>query len=201
MSATVRSAPALRLVALLRGINVGRAKRIAMADLRATIESLGYRDVRTLLNSGNAVFTAAPATTPDAAAKRIQAAIAAKLGVSARATVITATELEQALAEHPLKRVATDPSRLLVVVPATPADHERFAPLAKRDWSPGALALGARVAYLWCPDGILASPLVEAVGHALGDAVTSRNWATMTKLLALGQAEVEPAARSVKRRG
>jgi len=44
-------------VALLRGINVGKAKRIAMADLRALIEGLGYTDVRTLLNSGNVVFS------------------------------------------------------------------------------------------------------------------------------------------------
>lgn len=44
-------------VALLRGINVGRVKRLAMADLRALIEGLGYGDVRTLLNSGNVVFS------------------------------------------------------------------------------------------------------------------------------------------------
>ena len=52
---------ASRQVALLRGINVGRAKRVAMADLRALVEDLGYCDVRTLLNSGNVVFTAARA--------------------------------------------------------------------------------------------------------------------------------------------
>ncbi|HSD71146.1 MAG TPA: DUF1697 domain-containing protein, partial [Thermoanaerobaculia bacterium] len=42
-----------RHVALIRGINVGRAKRVAMADLRALVGDLGYGDVRTLLNSGN----------------------------------------------------------------------------------------------------------------------------------------------------
>ena len=45
-------------VALLRGINVGKAKRIAMADLRALLEGLGYTHVKTVLNSGNAVFDA-----------------------------------------------------------------------------------------------------------------------------------------------
>jgi uncharacterized protein (DUF1697 family) len=44
-------------VALVRGINVGRAKRIAMPDLRATLASLGYADVRTHGQSGNAIFT------------------------------------------------------------------------------------------------------------------------------------------------
>ena len=57
-----------RHIALLRGINVGTAKRIAMAELRAAMESLGYGNVKTLLNSGNAVFDA-PAGTPAAHAK------------------------------------------------------------------------------------------------------------------------------------
>src|SRR5262245_54107358 len=43
-------------IALLRGINVGRAKRISMAELKALFEALGFRNVRTLLNSGNVVF-------------------------------------------------------------------------------------------------------------------------------------------------
>jgi len=47
-------------VALIRGINVGRAKRVAMAELREAVAALGYGGVRTLLNSGNVVFTAPP---------------------------------------------------------------------------------------------------------------------------------------------
>src|SRR5436190_7614221 len=99
-----------RQVALLRGINVGRAKRVAMADLRALIEGLGYGDVRTLLNSGNVVFTA-PRAAPDNAAARIEKALATDLGVSARVTVLTAQELAEAVAANPLLEVADDFSR------------------------------------------------------------------------------------------
>jgi hypothetical protein len=53
----------------------------------------------------------------------------------------------------------------------------------QQEWGPEALALGTRVAYLWCADGILASRPAEAVSRALGDGVTTRNWATVTKLL------------------
>lgn len=49
-------------VTLLRGINVGKAKRVPMAELRALLAGLGYGDVQTLLNSGNAVFTHANAS-------------------------------------------------------------------------------------------------------------------------------------------
>ncbi len=52
-----------RQVALLRGINVGRANRVAMVDLRALFETMGYIDVRTLLNSGNVVFTSSRAAS------------------------------------------------------------------------------------------------------------------------------------------
>jgi uncharacterized protein (DUF1697 family) len=171
-------------VALIRGINVGRAKRVAMADLRKVVESLGYSDVRTLLNSGNVVFTA-PDEAADEVATRIERALAAELGVAARVMVLTAAELAEALAENPLEEVATDPSRLLLAVLRSSAERAKLEPLASQDWRPEALALGRRVAYVWCANGISVSALMEAVGRALGDAVTARNWSTARKLSAL----------------
>jgi uncharacterized protein (DUF1697 family) len=171
-------------IALIRGINVGHARRVSMADLRALVEDLGYGHVRTLLNSGNVLF-AAPGTAPSDAAARIEQSLGARLGVSARVTVLTAAELAGAVADNPLLEVADDPSRLMVAVLANPADRMRLERFLAQDWAPEALALGARVAYLWCPQGVIASRLWEAVGHVLGDAVTTRNWATVTKLHAL----------------
>ena len=173
-----------RQVALLRGINVGRAKRVAMADLRALVEGLGYHDVVTLLNSGNVVFTAS-GKEAGASARRIEKALAAQLGVDARVFVLSATELAVAIAENPLGRLAHDPSRFLVAVTTSASEQARLAPLVKQTWTPEALAVGKRVAYLWCAEGIIASRLMQAVNRALGDGVTARNWATMTKLLAL----------------
>ena len=175
---------AVTYVGLLRGINVGNAKRVAMADLRALVEKLGYGDVRTLLNSGNIVFTG-PDAPPENAAARIEAALFRRLGVSARVTVLTAAELAAVAAANPLVDAAVTPSRLLVAVLASPADRSRLKPLLKQDWAPEALAIGARAAYLWCPDGVLASRVAKAVGRALSDNVTTRNWATVTRLLAL----------------
>jgi uncharacterized protein (DUF1697 family) len=173
-----------RRVALIRGINVGRAKRVAMSELRALVEGLGYRNVRTLLNSGNVVFTA-PGIPPDEAAARIEETLARQLGASARVTALTARELDEIVRDNPLGEIASDPSRLLVSVLADPADRARLEPLAVQDWAPEAMALGRRVAYLWCPEGVIASRAMEAVTRTLGDAVTARNWATIMKLHAL----------------
>jgi uncharacterized protein (DUF1697 family) len=174
-------------VALIRGINVGRAKRVAMADLRALVEGLGYRDVRTLLNSGNVVFTVPPKSKGEAG-PRIEEAMTEKLGVSARITVLTAAELATVVAENSLLEATDNPSRLLVNVFLTPEDRARIEPLASQDWAPEALAVGSRAAYIWCAGGILESKLVLAASRALGNGATARNWATITKLLALVEA-------------
>ncbi len=173
-----------RHVALIRGINVGKAKRVAMADLRRIVENLGYTDVRTLLNSGNVVF-GAPRSAKGDPARRIESAMTKRLGVSARVTTLTAAELAAILAKNPFGKTASDPSRLLVAVLREAADRPRLAALSKEDWSPEELALGPRAGYLWCPPGIAEGRLFEAVDRALGDAVTTRNWATMMKLVAL----------------
>lgn len=174
-----------RCVALLRGINVGTAKRVAMADLRAMFEALGYTDVVTLLNSGNVVFTVGGAARADGLAKKIEAALVERTGISARVAVLTASDLATIAREYPHGKIATDPSRSVVTVLRDASERARLAELAQAKWGKDAFAVGSRAAYLWCPDGILNSKVWPAVERALGDAVTSRNWATLTKLTAL----------------
>ncbi len=89
-------------VALLRGVNVGKAKRVPMAELRALLSGLGYTGVATLLNSGNAVF-GAPTGTPAKHAKTIAAAISTQLKVEVSVIVKSANELAAILAENPIK--------------------------------------------------------------------------------------------------
>lgn len=173
-----------RQVALIRGINVGRAKRVAMADLRAMMERLGYRDCRTLLNSGNLVFTS-ESDSPQASALRIEQAMEAELGVAAPVMALDARDFSTIISECPLVEVAEDPSRLLVSFLLNPAQQDQLAPLTKRVWKPEAMALGSFAAYLWCPDGVLKSQLLVAVDRALGQALTTRNWKTVLKIQAV----------------
>ena len=170
-------------VAFLRGINVGRAKRVAMADLRKLLGDLGFAQVRTVLNSGNVVYDGGT-VTPAEAASRIEEALVLKLGVAARVTVLSASQFAELFEQNSLAPAA-DASRLLTLVLNNPADVQRLAPLLQQPWQPEALALGRWAAYAWCPDGVLASKVVAALGVLLGDGVTSRNWATMQKLHAL----------------
>jgi uncharacterized protein (DUF1697 family) len=173
-----------RYIALLRGVNVGRAKRVAMADLRKVVADLGYTDVRSVLNSGNVVFSAPP-LAPAAAAAAIEETLVLKLGVAARVMVLASDELASIIEQNPLLPVATDHSRLLTFVLADPALRQDLLSLTEQDWTPEALAVGQRAAYVWCPDGVLACAAASMVGKQLGDATTSRNWTTLSKLHAL----------------
>jgi len=175
-----------RLVALLRGINVGKAKRVAMADLRELLASMAYTDVRTLLNSGNVVFSAAKGT-PKAHAQKIKDGIESQLGVSCAVVVKTAADIASAIAEHPLKKSANDPSRLLVLFTQDDSSLASLAKHAEQDWQPEAFAVGKHAAYLWCANGIIESQVAKAVGRAAGEHGTTRNWATVEKLHALAQ--------------
>lgn len=173
-----------RYAALLRGVNnVGPGTRVAMADLRAVFEGLGFRDVRTLLNSGNVVF-AAPAKGRGMLRGRIEKALRSELDLTCCVAVLAADEVTTIVRENPFAARATNPSHLLVVVPPSPADLARLAPLLDRPWKVEALALGSRAAYLWCANGLAKSPLWMAVERAFARSCTGRNIATMTKLLA-----------------
>jgi uncharacterized protein (DUF1697 family) len=154
-----------------------------MADLRKLCEGLGYEDVSTLLNSGNIVFSA-PRADPRAAAK-IQKEIASRLGVSCRVIVLTGDQLDQVVAENPIAEGESNPPRFLVMVLANATDRARVAELAAQDFGVERVGLGTHAAYLWCANGILESRALLAIGKVLGDAGTSRNWATIKKLHAL----------------
>ena len=143
--------------------------------------------MRTLLNSGNVVFTV-PAKSKGDPAARVEQVLEKRLRVPARVIVLTAAELAEAVDGNPLlDRAEGDPARFLVAALAERIDRKSLAPLAKQDWAPDAFALGKRVAYLWCADGILASKLLTAFSRATGDGATTRNWTTMLKLRALAE--------------
>lgn len=174
----------VRHVALFRGINVGKAKRIPMADLRDMAAALGLGDPQTLLNSGNLVFSAKVGAASDTG-RVIEDTLPARFGIQAKVTVLDARQWRELLADNPLLDVMDDPARMLVAVWRSDAARTAMDRLARQDWQPGALARGRHAGYLWCPDGILDSPLVAALDKAAKDEVTTRNWATALKIGAL----------------
>ena len=176
-----------RFIALLRGVNVGKAKRVPMAGFRALLLGLGCTEVSTLQNSGNAVFSAAGTSTAKHAA-HIAAAIAGQLGVEVPVIVKSARELAAVMDENTIDGPAVDPSRLLVAFAPHAEALAGLAVLAPLVRPPERFVIGRHAAYLYCANGILQSKAGEALLGKSGKAVTTRNWATTQKLHALASA-------------
>jgi uncharacterized protein (DUF1697 family) len=169
-----------RLVALLRGINLGAKRRVPMADLRALLGELGYEDVRTVLQSGNIVFTGAKAK----AQATLEAALEERYLFAVDVVLRTMDEL-RAVAEHdPFRDEADDLTRYFVVfLPAKP-NAARLAGLEAEDWSPDRLHAHHRELYAWCPEGMQGSRLMKALGKpGIAETATVRNMSTVRKLL------------------
>ena len=180
-----------RYLALFKGINVGRAKRIAMADLRRVLGGLGYTDVATHQQSGNAVFGA----EGDAAAvgTAIREAVRTELGVDAAVVVRTRAQLTDAIAADPFGDIADDPAKHLLGFFAARPPADRLAEfrtyLDGRQSEPpddGGCQVTAEHCYLWCPAGVLKSPFGTVDwDRRLGVVVTMRNFSTVLRMVDL----------------
>jgi uncharacterized protein (DUF1697 family) len=174
-------------IALLRGINVGKAKRVPMAELRALLVDQGYSDVATLLNSGNAVFRSAKGS-PSAHAKAISTAILARFNFEVPVIVKSAQELAAIVLENPINADAADHAQLLVAFVQTPDDLHGLHAISSLAAPSDQFVVGQHAAYLHCTKGILASPAAKALLGKVGNATTTRNWATVLKLQTLANA-------------
>lgn len=178
-------------IALLRGVNVGGVT-VAMARLRAIVDALGHRDVSTYIQTGNVLFTTSR-TDAAALARELEAAIAAGLGVRTSVVVLTRPELAEAVGANPY---AAEPNLRFVHGVFLPADPGQEAAHAVRAAVAAAAELGGadqatllgRTLYLHTPDGFGNSALARSLLLKRASPVaagTARNWATVTKLLAL----------------
>lgn len=171
---------------LLRGVNVGGGNRVPMAEFRELLEGLGYTNVATLLNSGNAVFTAR-AGTAISHARRIATALTGQLGVQVPVIVKTARDMAAIVDGNPVTVAEDAHSRFLVVFTQDTADLAALGFVQPLVRSPEVFAIGPGAAYLSCPKGIAESKAALALLGKAGRVATTRNLATTLKVLALVQ--------------
>jgi uncharacterized protein (DUF1697 family) len=172
-------------VALLRGVNVGGNKMVAMAELRAMLAALGFTDAKTLLQSGNVVFRCA-AKPPAKLEALLEAETKKRLGLTCDYHVRTADELQAAIDANPMSAEAKkDPSRFLVSFYKAPLDKAKVKAAQAAITGPEIVRCDGRHLYMYFPDGQGNSKAGIVVGKALGVTGTARNWNTVLKLAAL----------------
>jgi uncharacterized protein (DUF1697 family) len=179
--------PAIR-IALLRGINVGGNKMVAMADLRGLCGKLGFENAQTLLQSGNVVFRCADQTS-DALEQRLEREIEKRLKVQCSVLVRTVREWDAIIDRNPFADAArTDPSHLLVYCLKTKAVSGAEEALRAAITGPEQIKVDGRHAYLWYSSGVGTSKMTPGlVEKKLGTIATGRNWNTVQKLAALAK--------------
>lgn len=172
----------MRYAALLRAVNLGGDRKVAMADLRNLLAGLGYDDVSTYVQSGNAVFTG-PGQPAAELEQTIAAAIADELGVRCVVMIRTATDLAEAVSANPLGAEPDNPSRYFVAFLGAQPERAAVTELTTRSFEPERVWVSGSHAYLWLPDGIGRAKLSNnTVEKWLGVAATTRNWNTVKKL-------------------
>ena len=176
-------------VAMLRSINVGGRNRVAMADLRALVTSLGFGDVVTYLQSGNVVCSGRGGSR--AVARTIAGGIEETFGMAVPVVVRTDRELAGTLGTSPLAHLEDDPKKLHVTFLDRVPDPERVRTLesdAER-FAPERLAVVGPDVFLHCPGGYGETPLTNAfLERRLGVTATTRNWRTVEALAGLAGA-------------
>ena len=173
-------------IALLRGVNVGGAKKVPMADLKAMVEALGFRAVRTLLQSGNVAFEAGDRSDAELEAL-LEREAEARLGLVTRFIVRGPKAWRAMIDANPMPEEAQrEPSRFLVNVAREAVTAEMLA-MIRAAATPGErVEAGDRCVYAFFGDGVADSKAALVFGRkALGLTSTGRNWNTVQKIAAL----------------
>ncbi|GAB3262706.1 DUF1697 domain-containing protein [Kineosporia babensis] len=166
----------MRLALLLRGVNLGGSRKLAMADLRALLADLGHTEVKTLMASGQAIV--ATERPPAEVAAELETRLLADVGLRTDVMVRSGAELSAIVAANPFPTADADGSRHAVVFLREPLEVQIDA----AEYAPDELVAHGTELYLRLPNGFADSKLSIAVGKVKGSPATTRNWNTVKKL-------------------
>ena len=171
-------------IALFRGINVGGSNVLPMRDLVAQLENLGSQNVKTYIQSGNAVFQN---EEEDASllSNKIMAAIKKSHGFEPHVLLLMPAEIARAVASNPFPEAEAEPKTLHVYFLASMPKNLDLGALDSIKSDRERFALKDRVFYLHAPEGIGRSKLAANTEKLLGVAITGRNWRTVRKVMAM----------------
>jgi uncharacterized protein (DUF1697 family) len=175
-----------KYVAFLRGINVGGHKQIKMAELGQIFESLGLKNVKTYILSGNVLFESKEGKV-DVLTVKIERGLHKALGYEVAVILRTMVELEALMELDPFKQVKdnADVKRYVTFLSEKHQSKLSLPVLSpKGDWK--IIRLNPREVF------IVAFPVQGRYGESMalvekefGKSVTTRNWNTVVKVLAL----------------
>src|SRR5262249_16952873 len=180
------------------------ANAAPMKDFVGILESLGLKNVKTYIQSGNAVFQAEE-TEAVALSEKITARLRRRHGFAPHVIVLRVDELERAIASNPYPGANSNPKALHLTFLASAPGSSDLTELEKVRKDSEQYSLKGRVFYFWAPEGVGRSKFFSQIEKTLGVFGTARNWRTACKLLELAwevtAAERRPKAIETNKKG
>lgn len=169
-------------LALFRGINIGGHNKLPMRELATLLEEVGYKNVITYIQSGNVVFDSS-SRSRSRITDDISLAVSNRFGFAPKVMLLTAQELQDAIAHNPFP--SDDGKALHFLFLETQPDNPKIERLNAVKANSEAFMLGDKVFYLYAPEGVGRSKLAVSVERCLGVAATGRNWSTVSRLASM----------------
>ena len=179
----------MEYVAFLLGINVGR-RSVKMAELKALMESLNYKNVCTFLASGNVRFTAGKMTSA-VLERKLEDAYVKKFGFKISVIVRTVGELEKMQKAGPFKnvKVTKNTPRYVTFLAPRHAQGKPTKPLkagrVSYEYRILKVTPGEVFSVLELNPEMATPDVMKLLGVTYGKRITTRNWNTIEKILAL----------------
>ncbi len=168
-------------IALFRGINVGGKNALPMKELVAILEDLGAQNVKTYIQSGNAVFVS-PEKDASQLSNMISREIKKRRGFEPHVLLLDLEDIERAIKKNPFPDAATDPKALHAGFLASAPEEPDLEALESIKSNGERFYLIDKVFYLHAPEGIGRSKLAANAEKLLGVPMTDRNWRTVCKI-------------------
>ena len=176
----------MKYIALLKGINIGRSKRIKMADLVKTLESLGFKNVKTYLQSGNVIFEHDSSDIAEIE-ESIERKISETFSFSVDVIIRTKDELENIVNGNPfISEPDIELDKLHVTFLSDIPDQKAVLKLDINKAENEKFEIIGREVYIYCPNGYARTKLKnDMFERKLNTTATTRNWKTTKKLMEL----------------
>jgi uncharacterized protein (DUF1697 family) len=166
-------------VAFLRGINVGGSKTIPMKELAALFEQAGFKNIKTILNSGNVIFESKELAEVKIVDK-IEKAIIDKFGFEVVVQVRKHDEIKMIVEKNPFKPLKPDKDTHWYVtflnafkgkIPDSQSDSYKLL----------SIQYDALFSILYRNKG-QSTDFMTILDKTFGKNVTTRNWNTLLKI-------------------
>lgn len=175
-------------IAILRGINVGGKRKVLMADLKELMETIGYQNIQTYIQSGNLIFNGGDKLENKGIEQEIENAILKKFSFEVPVIVLSAEEIENAVANNPFYKADADINKLHLTFLNEMPNKDKLALVESFDHSPDQFKIIGKNAFIYCEDSYHKSKLTnDFFEKKLKVKATTRNWKTVLKLWELSK--------------